>query len=215
MDQPGHKKIGELLVRNISRDLVMALEEANMVGAERGYMAAQGMDQGHLPSVIGQLRHFHMNELFHHALAARGASPSPLRGNRIVTGRSGICTVARFNTNYGSWNNGRRSKIRRQMSLANAAIEPLVQPDMFSAYEPPSNTVVFVVAVFRGSLQIRPDYIEIAVPDRYMQGWLFRERFGVFVKRYDLQPVISQADLAVPKLKKHIGEQQNKEGAGS
>lgn len=33
--------------------------------------------------------------------------------------------MARFNTKYGVWNSGRRSETRKQMSLANAAIEPI------------------------------------------------------------------------------------------
>ena len=68
MTQPIQETIYDLLVRNIPRELVMALEEAKLVGAQRAYVAARGMDDGHLPSVVGQLRHFHMNELFHRAL---------------------------------------------------------------------------------------------------------------------------------------------------
>ena len=81
------------------------------------------------------------------------ASPSPLRGNQIVTGRAGIFTLARFNTKYRVWNSGRRSETRKQMSPANAAIEPLVQPGLFSGYVEPSQAVVFIVACFAGSAQ--------------------------------------------------------------
>ena len=56
--------------------------------------------------------------------------------------------------------------------------------------------------------------IQIAVPDRYMRGLLFKEPMDEFVKRYDQMPV-GQHDLAVPKLKKNIGKQQDKDGTGS
>lgn len=218
MAQPNQETIHDLLVRNIPRELVMGLEEAKLVGAQRAYAAARGMDDGHLPSVVGQLRHFHMNESFHRALAVADASPSPLRGNQIVTGRAGIFTLARFNTKYGVWNSGRRSETRKQMSLANAAIEALVQPGLFSGYVEPSQAVVFIVACFAGSLHSQPDTpvsIEIAVPDRHMLGWLFREPINAFIRRYDQQPTAGQDDLAVPKLKKNIGKQQDKDGTGS
>lgn len=216
MALPNQETIHDLLVRNIPRQLVMGLEEAKLVGAQRAYAAARGMHDGHLPSVVGQLRHFHMNESFHRALTAAGAS-SPLRGNQIVTGRAGIFTLARFNTKCGVWNSGRRSETRKQMSLANAAIEPLVQPGLFSTYVAPSQAVVFIVACFAGSLHSQPETpvsIEIAVPDRNMQGWLFREPIDAFAKRYDQKLTAAQDDLALPKLKKNIGKQQGKDGTG-
>jgi len=215
MAQPTRETIHDLLLRNIPRELVMGLEEAKLVGAQRAYGAARGMDDGHLPSVVGQLRHFHMNEAFHRALAVGGASPSPLRGNQIVTGRAGIFTLARFNTKYGVWNSGRRSETRKQMALANAAIEPLVHPGLFADYVPPSGAVVFLVACFTGSLHMQPEApisIQIAVPDRNMNGWLFRESIDAFIKRYDQKSTTAQDDLAKPKLKKNIGKQQDKDG---
>ena len=47
--------IHELLVKNIPRQLLLG-REAKLVGAQRAYAAARGMDDGHLPSVVGQLR---------------------------------------------------------------------------------------------------------------------------------------------------------------
>lgn len=214
MAKPTKDTIPDLLLRNIPRDVVMGIEEALVVGAQRAFSAARGMDDGHLPSVVGQLRHFHMNESFQRALTVGGATPSPLRGNQIVTGRAGVFTLARFNIKEGIWINGRRSETRRQMSMANAAIEPLVQPELFVDYTPPSKAVVFFVACFAGSLQIQPESpvsIQLAVPDRQMQGWLFREPLDVFIKRYDEKPMTMQDDLATPKLKKNIGT-QDKDG---
>ena len=99
------------------------------------------------------------------------------------------------------------------------AIEPLVQPELFTGYQSPSDAVAFFVACFSGNLNIRPESpvsIQIAVPDRYMRGWLFKERLDEFVKGFDQMPV-GQHDLAVPKpkLKKNIGKQQDKDGTGS
>lgn len=214
MTKPAEKTIPDLLTRNIPREIIMGIEEALVVGAQRAYVAARGMDDGHLPSVVGQLRHFHMNESFQRALAVNDASPSPIRGNAIVTGQAGVFTLARFNIKEGLWVNGRRSQTRRQMSMANKAIEPLVQPELFAGYVPPSEAVAFFVACFSGSLHVQPESpvsIQVAVPDRYMQGWLFREPIDAFAKRYDQKPVSQQDDLAMPKLKKNIGK-QDKDG---
>ena len=214
MASPTKETIPDLLVRNMPREIVMGIEDALLVGAQRAYAAARGMDDGHLPSVVGQLRHFHMNESFQRALAAGDASPTPLRGNGIVTGRAGVFTLARFNIKEGFWINGRRSQTRRQMSMANKAIEPLVQPELFADYVPPSDAVAFFVACFAGLLHTQPDSpvsIQIAVPDRNMQGWLFREPIDAFIKRYDQAQESMQDDLAMPKLKKNIGK-QDKDG---
>lgn len=209
MKMPVQDSIPELLLRNIPREIVLGIEDALIVGAQRGYAVAHGMADGHLPHVVGQMRHFQMNESFHRALAVANASPSPIRGNTIVTGRTGVFTLARFNIPEGVWVNGRRSHTRRQMSMANKAIEPLVQPGLFEDYVPPSEAVAFFVACFSGSLHQQPESpvsIQIAVPDRYMRGWLFREHVGTFVQRYEQKPA-AQDDLAVPKLKKNIGKQ--------
>ncbi len=203
MPQPTKDSIPDLLLRHVPRELVMAVDEALEVGAQRAHAAAKGMDEGHLPHVVGQLRHFHMNESFHRALATGDASPTAIRGNSIVSGRSGVFTLARFNIQEGYWFNGRRSYTRRQMSFANKAIEPLVQPELFDQYATPSDAVAFFVACFSGSLHIQPESpvsILIVVPDRDMRGWLFREPVNAFLQRYEQKAVV-QDDLAKPKLK--------------
>ncbi|OZI30129.1 alpha/beta hydrolase [Bordetella genomosp. 10] len=214
MTQPLKDSIPELLVRNIPRGLVMGVEEALEAGAQRAYAASKGMDEGHLPHIVGHGRHFHMNEAFHRVLATEEASPTPIRGNGIVTGRCGIFTLARFNIPDGFWVNGRRSHTRRQMSLANQAIEPLVQPELFGRYMPPAEAVAFFVACFSGSLHIQPESpmsIQIAVPNRDMRSWLFKEPLNEFLQRYEQKPA-AQDDLAKPKLKK-IKKQGNDGGA--
>lgn len=214
MPQLTKETIPALLVKNLTRELVLGVEEALFVGAQRAYAAGCGMDEGHLPHAIGQLRHFQMNEAFQRALVAANASPSPIRGNGIVTGRSGVLTVARFNIPEGFWVNGRRSHTRRQMSFANRAIEPLVHPELFDTYQAPIDAVVFFVACFSGSLSVQPESpvsIQIGVPDRDMRSWLFREPVSEFAKRFD-QPSLEQRDLAKPILKKNTGKQQDKDG---
>jgi hypothetical protein len=214
VSQPTKETISGLLVSNLTRELVLGVEEALVVGAQRAYAAARGMDEGHLPHAVGQLRHFQMNEAFQRALATVSASPSPIQGNGIVTGRSGMFTVARFNIREGFWINGRRSHTRRQMSFANRAIEPLVQPELFDTYQRPAQAVVFFVSCFTSSLHIQPESpvsIQIAVPDRDMHSWLFREPVSEFAKRFD-QPSDEQRDLAKPILKKNVGKRQDKDG---
>lgn len=211
---PPTDTIPDLLLRNIPRNVLMAVEEGLTVGAGRAYAAARGMDEGHLPHIVGQLRHFHMNEAFHRALAANEAAPSPIRGSGVVTGRTGVTTLARFNAREGVWNSGKRSQTRRQMSLANASIEPLVQPELFREYVPPADAVVFFVACFANTLHISPEApvsIQLAVPDRFMQRWLFKESLSSFVERYGVAPA-QQSDAAIPKLKKNLNKQQDKDG---
>ena len=210
---PANETIQNLLLKNVSKVMLMGIEEALIAGAQRAYTASRGMDNGHLPHIVGQLRHFHMNESFHRALTIGDALPTPIHGNRIVTGRSGVFTLARFNIPQGFWINGRRSCTRREMSMANKAIEPLIQPDLFTDYVPPSNAVAFFVSCFSKSLQTQPETpvsIQIAVPDSTMKGWLFKESIEAFIKRYEVE-ISTQNDSAIPKLKKHVGK-QSKDG---
>ena len=214
MDQFPVETVPSLLMRDLTRDLVMGVEDALIAGAARAFESARGMADGHLPHVVGQMRHFNMNETFHRALAVANAGPSPLKGNAIVTGRVGVLTLARFNIAEGFWINGRRSQTRRQMARANRAIEPLVQPGLFETYLPPSEVAVFFVACFSKSLRVQPEApvsVQIAVPDREMTGWLFRESLSAFAARYDTV-VPAQVDLAVPTLKRHLGKDSEQGG---
>jgi len=212
MTKPEPNPIAALLMQNVTRELVLGVEEALMAGSQRAFGAARGMDEGHLPHVVGQLRHFHMNEALYRTFAASDAAPSPIRGNGLVTGRAGVFTLARFNIKLGLWVNGRRSQTRRQMALANSAIEPLVQPGLFDRALPPSEGVAFFVSCFSGDLNVLPDVpvsIYIAVPDHTMTGWLFREPLSLFVQRYQEEPA-AQDDLANPTLKR--GAQRKNQG---
>jgi hypothetical protein len=200
--------IPSLLMSDISRDLILRVEDALTAGARRAFEMARGADEGHLAAMIGQNRHFNMNEGFFRALTGAGASPSPIRGNGLVTGRQGIFSLARFNTSSREWNSGRRSQLRRQMALANLALEPLVQNTLFDSYVPPSDAVVFFVACFSGSLIVSPDApisIQLAVPDHQMKNWLFAEPLNKFVQRYTQQNA-PQEDKAIPTLKTKVDE---------
>ena len=208
--------IPELLVSSLPIDLVTGIEEGLPVGAQRAYASARGMEEGHLPAIVGHMRHFHMNETFHRSLTINQANPSPLCGNKVVVGRSGIFSLARFNIHEGYWANYRRSLTRKQLSAANKSIEPLVQPELFSSYTPATKATVFFVAVFAGSLSVSPEAptsIQIAVPDSQMKSWLFREPISSFLERYS-QVQDAQRDLAVPRLKKIADQQQRNDGTG-
>lgn len=205
--------IADLLIENLPRDLVMGIEDALNSGARRAYVSSEGMNPGHLASVIGHMRHFHMNERFHDALAAAGGSPTSLRGNAIVAGRSGVLALGRFNISRGMWNHGSRSEARRKMAQENRWIETLVQPELFGAPGPITSGAVFFIAEFSGSLTHSPDVplsINIGVPDRTMQQWLFWEPTSLFLARYDAAP--QQEDLAVPTLKANVVNPKKKEG---
>lgn len=198
--------IADLLLESIPRDLLMGVEDALLSGAMRGFEAAKGMNEGHLPTALGQMRHFHMNEAFNDALTVAGANPTPIRGNSIVVGHSGLFRLSRFNLSAGVWNNGRRSRTRRQMAEANRAIEQLVQPSLFDA-QPITAGTAFFVASFSGSVKVQPESpiaIYLAVPDPEMKRWLFQAPLSMLIARCDVTP--PQADTAVPKLKKGIIE---------
>lgn len=200
--------IEDLLTRNINRELVMAIDDGLYAGAARAFNASSGIADGHKAHALGQLRHFHMNEAFHRALEANSGLPTPLKGNSVIQGKSGIFDIARFNVSQGIWNSAKRSKTRKQMSKANRSLLPLIQPDIFETYTTPSCGAIFFVSVFSG-LNDAPNSIHIAVPDEHMESWLFREPIYTFLQRYEA-PIVVQEDLAVPKLKRAVKDNRSK-----
>lgn len=205
--QAQRPRIHEFLVSNLPRDLLLRIEENLMAGAGSAYFAARGMNEGHLANVVGQMRHFHMNEQFADALSAGDACPSPLKGNGLVVGRVGPLRLGRFNSRIGPWNNARRSTQRRLLAAANLSIEPLVNFGLFDEDENVvvSEATVFFVGVFSGSLAYSPDRpltIDIAVPDSQLTGWLFKEPVAQFVNRYNATH--TQIDNAKPLLKSAV-----------
>lgn len=201
------ESIPNLLVQNIPRDLILGVEDSLNAGAQRGHAAAKPVHRGHRAHAVGQMRHFNMNEAFHSALEFAGANPSPIRGNSVITGTSGIFTLGRFNISEGIWNSGRRSQLRRQLSEANKSIEPLVQHHLFEQYVIATQATVFFVACFAGKREQpeTPASIQIAVPDHNMKDWLFRESLHTFLQRYEQQPA-DQHDRAKPRLKAGVGQ---------
>lgn len=206
--------IASLLVQHIPRDLIMGVEDALLIGAQRGTSAGAGMNPGHRSHAVGQMRHFHMNETFRDALEAAGTNPSQIKGNRVVIAKAGIFALGRFNISNGVWNNGRRSRTRREMAMANLAIEPLVTPDLFDTYQPATKATVFFVGVFDRSVQDSaavPMSIDVVVPDHELKEWLFRMSTTEFITFYESQPIAQvQPDLAVPLLKPGIAVGQEK-----
>jgi hypothetical protein len=205
MEDDKAKPIPELLLKNIPRELILAVEEGLEAGAVRAYTAAKNSHEGHIRNVLGQARHFWMNEAYSQSLESVGASPSPIKGNSIVIGSAGIVRLGRFNTLSGPWNSIKRTASRRIMAQANLAIEPLAQPNLFDMNLPVVSVTAFFVAVFSGSLQHspeRPISIDIAVPDSSMRDWLFREPIFQFLARYNQSN--AQRDGAVPQLKTSI-----------
>lgn len=203
MDNINLETVESILVHNISRDLIMGIDDALKAGALRGFTQGSGMNLGHRSNAVGQMRHFHMNEAFHDALEAGSAEPTQIRGNRLVVGRSGLFMVGRFNSTNGVWNNGRRSRTRREMSLANRPIEQLVTQDLFESRQAITKGTVFFVAVFDRSVQESlavPISIDIAVPDHEMAGWLYRKSVKSFLELYEV-PSEPQIDLVIPTLK--------------
>ena len=196
----------DLLVNCIPRELLLAVEEGLNAGAVRAFQASRGADPGHLPHVLGQNRHFQMNEAYYRALEGNGAAPTPIKGSAIITGSAGVFTLGRLNTREDVWASARRSQTRRHMALVNRSIEPLVQADLFATVEDPKQAVAFFVATFSSSLDLQPEmptHIEIAVPNRALNKWLFKESLQMFLQRYNA-PANTQHDGASPKLKANL-----------
>lgn len=210
MKADSDERIAAILLKNLPRDTCMAVREALTAGAARAMRKAAATAEGHRSSVLGQLRHFEMNESFHSALEAANAKPTALVGNRIVTGRAGLVRLARFNIASGLWVNARRSATRLQLARANVAIEQLVQPELFAEPPPVHEAVVFFAAIFSGSIHHSPEgplAIEIAVPNRDMTSWIFREPVERFVERFDFGTATDDApqpDNARPRLRRIV-----------
>jgi len=190
------------LVQNLTKDLVMGINESLYAGAERAYVRAKHDATGHRSSILGNMRHWCMNEEFYKSLLANGCTPSPLKGNNLVTGKSGIFNIGRINDNNVSWNNLTRAKTRQRLAEHNRFIESLVQPSLFGDPDDIPTATVFFLARFSGSFSEQPEAplsIELVVPSHDMRSWLFREDIAQFLTRYD--QAISQSDKALPKLK--------------
>lgn len=199
------KSVGEYLRAYLPRPLVLAIGQRLAAGATRAHASSKHMKDGHRANVLGVMRHFHMNETFAEALQDMHVKATPLQGNNVIVGESGPVRFGRFNLPQGVWNNARRSKSRRVMAEANAAIEANMYGDLFG--EPPAvhTMSVFFVAVFSGNKNVSPEApisIEIAVPAQDMKSWLFCEPLAHFVDGYTIiEENTEQVDGAFPKLR--------------
>lgn len=211
---PSSHRIAELLVDQVSRDLVMGIEDALNAGARRGYIAGAKMDTGHKAAAVGQMRHFHSNEAFRDALEAAGANPTNLKGNQIVVGQSGMFSIARFHSDIGI-QGGKKSKARARMSEVNKVMEELVLPDLFQPRRVATNACVFFMSSsnkhYNGQDNQPPlSGIEIGVPSPDMQGWLFHEPIEIFLRRYEAIEPVQQDNLTV-RLKKDAKKRDDQE----
>lgn len=196
------KDIPNTLVSNLAKDLVMGINDALYAGAERAFLRAKHDATGHRASILGNMRHWCMNEEFFKTLLANGCSPSPLKGNNLVTGKSGIFNIGRINDNNVSWNNLTRAKTRQQLAEHNRFIESLIQPGLFDNPQNIPTATVFFLARFSGSFVEQPESpisVELVVPSHDMRSWLFRESIGLFLGRYEQE--VLQTDKAFTKLK--------------
>jgi hypothetical protein len=193
--------IADLLVANNPREMPLAMEELLEAGARRAYAVAKETGDGHKANVVGQMRHFKMNEAFAAGLNGLGAQPNAIRGNNLIVGTSGMFRLGRFNISEGPWYHASKSVQRRTLAEANLHLEPLVMGDLYRTAEQATTGAAFFVCVFSSSFARGevPLSIEIAVPDSSMKGWLFREPIPLFVMRYNQAP--SQVDKATPTLK--------------
>ncbi|XWJ89325.1 hypothetical protein ACRARH_20785 [Phytobacter ursingii] len=190
------------LIDNLSKDLVMGINDSLYAGAERAFLRAKHDASGHRASILGNMRHWCMNEEFYKTLLANECSPTPLKGNNLVTGKCGIFNIGRINDNNVSWNNLTRAKTRQQLAEHNRFIESLIQPGLFGNPEHIPTATVFFLARFSGSFAEQPESpisVELVVPSHDMKSWLFRENIVIFLNRYEQS--ILQADKAFTKLK--------------
>lgn len=204
---PKKPTIESLIVANVPRDLLMAMEDALITGTQQGAQDAGTLCKGHIAHAVGQMRHFRMNEAFSDALNAADANPTPINGNRLVVGRIGIVSLARLNVSSHLWSNAKRSKARRQLAMLNRQIEQLVNPDLFDPCKPATVATVFAVAVFDravGNPLAELVRVDIAIPRADMDGWLYRQPVAKVIELYDVPATLTQPDNAIPVLKTSI-----------
>lgn len=204
--------ITNALLKYIPQSLCNAVQDGLIEASRRAYDRCKGMDEGHLKSALGQLRHFYSNELFALALASAGIKHNQVRGNDIIVGTSGPLLLSRFNTTDPRWRNAARSKRRLELADRNQWLEALIQPGLFSQAISQAEMAVFFVASYSTRFPRHhepPISIDIAVMDTQLSESLFKESLHVFKARYNAAP--AQPDKVVPKLKSVVHEK--KEGS--
>ena len=212
-DQPvdGKKELEQLIIKNIPRDALMACQDAYHDGDTQGRLHSALFVSGHKPSAAGQNKHFFINETFHEALLAHGASPTPLCGTRLVIGRLGVFNIVRLNVPGHKWTNLRRSTTRSKLAELNNSIESkYVQGDLFAVPHEVADGTIFILGVMdgidaNGIAQLTQVMVALPAPD--MKSWLYISTLADFLKLYDQLDSAVQPDNAVPKLKAQPKEQ--------
>lgn len=204
--EPGQAALEQLIIQNIPRDAFMALEDAYFSGDLRCIRYAMLFDKGHRASGAGHNRHFFNNETFREALETHGASPSPLCGSKVVTGRIGKFNIARLNVPGHKWVNLKTSKSRRLLAEANTAIERVHgQGDLFDDKRPITEGTIFVLGVMDGldadTGVAKLTQVMIALPAPNMKSWLYCQPIKKILALYEQSANMAQPDNAVPKLK--------------
>lgn len=206
LSELGPKELEQLIIQNIPRDALMALQDAYASGDQKCIKNAMLFDKDHRPSGAGHNRHFFTNETFREALVTHGANPTPLCGTRLVVGRLGMFNIARLNVPGHKWVRLKGSKTRQALAQLNTAIEhTYVQKDLFDAQRPVTNGTIFILGVMDG-LDVatgiaKLTQVMIALPAPDMQSWLYIKPLTEFLALYDLLENIVQPDKAVPTLK--------------
>lgn len=216
MSASGQEKIGDLLSSSITRDFLLNLEQMIPSALERVRKFGDGFLAGHRPSVLGQVRHFALNEALVHCLDECGLPHPPLRGNAIMVGKVGLVSLARVHMGQSQWDNSRRSKTKVKLCKPNYLAKRLVNPDMFEdepLIEDIPEITAFIVTEGDGANGIAPIYI--VVPDETMdlRNPVFKEDLPVFMRRYQRSQDV--VDKAFSKLKagvKKLDKQGNDDG---
>lgn len=205
------EELPQLLVANLSRELILSVAEALEAGARRAFSSTKGMARGHRASALGGMRHFEMNETFHDALTACDASPSKLVGNKIILGRTGIFQLGRANISVRDpWARMRRSKSRLNSAMINEQIELATRPDLFQPAPLITEGLVLFVAYFAEApspQQETPFRIEVAIPDKSLKSWLYQESVEKVLSYFE--PTVPQEDKVKPTLKKGVKKQND------
>jgi hypothetical protein len=205
------QELEQLIIKHVPRDLFMACEDAYYSGDEKGRAQASSFMKGHRPSAAGQVKHFCINETFHEALDAQGADPTPLKGTKLVVGRSGIFNVARLNVPGHKWVDLGRSAMRKQLAELNTNISrKYVQRDLFANAVEPTGGTLLILGVMdavdeSGIAQLSQVMLALPAPD--MKSWLYRKSVSEFVGLYDQVNSVDQHDNAQPILKKQPKKQ--------
>lgn len=209
----GRRELEKLITKHIPRDALMAFEDAYFAGDAQGRQHSAIFARGHRPSAAGQAKHFFINETFHEALLAHGATPTPLCGTRLVVGRLGIFNIVRLNVPGHKWVDLRRSATRSRLAELNHMIErKYVQSDLFATPRDVSEGTLFVLGVMDGQdlngiAQLTQ--VMVALPAPGMRSWLYINTTTELLTLYGQPRTRTQPDNAVPKLKKQPKKQSD------